>query len=429
MKAWPLKVLGLSYRGAPVELRERFYKEEHEITQLLLQLKEMCGIEEAMILSTCHRTEFYYVSESVRRKEIAALLCLPQLEVSEEGSIFYEKNETAEAIQHLFSVAVGMDSQVIGEQHIFHQIKRAYQLSVEVELAGAYLHRLMHSVFYAHKCVSKQTAWYQGSASIAQASIHLLRSLIQGRRQMSLLILGAGEMGKETARDAQYVDEIEKVYIASRNFSKAEALAQAHAHKAVPLSEASTYAREVDIIISSLRRKEPFITHEVLQKRSPSTQYLIDMSVPRSISAEVERLPGVILYNIDEIRETNSHAQEKRLASRVEVEQIIQNVQEDFLNWCEGNSFSPTIQSFKDTLEQLRKEEMARHLKTLNPQDIQQVDKMTRSLIQRIIKYPILQLKEACKRGEADLVADQLRELFDLKQGESVEKAQSKSSS
>jgi glutamyl-tRNA reductase len=170
-----------------------------------------------------------------------------------------------------------------------------------------------------------------------------------------------------------------------------------------------------DIVISSVRLDSPLITKELLKNQSRSTvQYLIDLSVPRSIKKDVEQLDGVVMYDLDEIQQRANEALERRLAAVPDVKAIIADAIGDFNDWSKETIVSPTIHKLKKALEQIRKEEVARYAKKLNEQELKKVEQITASMMQKIIKLPVLQLKAACKRDEAETLIDVLNDLFNL---------------
>lgn len=416
MQIWPLKALGISYKSTPVQLREPFSRNEAEATQLLLQLRDLYAIEEALVLSTCGRTEVYYVSETDHSQAISTLLC-PSIKHNTSYKVaLYQKNTAETTAAHLFNVALGVDSQILGDQQILHQTKRAYQRSVDAGLAGPCLHRLMHSIFYTHKRVAKETNWCCGTASLSYAAVELLGTLLQEHKKAKILLLGIGEIGKDIARNLPYLCETANIYITNRSAHKATALAQHYGYQWVPFTEYPKYLKQMDALIVCTEQKKPIITKHMLQNRHAACMCLLDMSIPRGIASQVEELPGVLLYNIDDIKETTSRTLTERKASLSTLQSITQEAQEDFFIWCQEFALSPVIQRLKKALEQLRKEEIARYLKDLNTEESHKIDKITRSLVQRIIKYPVLQLKAACKRGEAHSITEVLNDLFDLEQ-------------
>lgn len=173
--------------------------------------------------------------------------------------------------------------------------------------------------------------------------------------------------------------------------------------------------KEADVVISSISRDTPFFTSEMIKRLEVlSYKFFIDLSVPRSIEPEVENIPGVLVYNIDTIQNKATAALEQRLASVLKVKQIIAESIEQFQDWTKEMVVSPTIHKLKNALENIRQEELARHLKKLTPEENKLIDDVTRNIMQKIIKLPVLQLKAACKRGEAETLIDVLNDLFNL---------------
>jgi glutamyl-tRNA reductase len=172
---------------------------------------------------------------------------------------------------------------------------------------------------------------------------------------------------------------------------------------------------KADVVISSVSGNEPLITFELMRDiKILSHKFLIDLSIPRSIEASVEAVPGAVLYNLDDIREKTDEAVEKRKASVPQVQSIIEQAIEEFEDWSKEMIVSPTIQKLKNTLEQIRREELARYLKNAKPEEAEKLEEMSRSLMQKILKYPVLQLKAACKRGDAETLSEILHDLFNL---------------
>ena len=173
--------------------------------------------------------------------------------------------------------------------------------------------------------------------------------------------------------------------------------------------------READVIVCSIMKSEPFITKEIVRKfEIPSYKLLLDLSVPRSIETSVEDVPGVILYNVDNIRSKASEVLEKRLAAVPQVEEIIQETIEEFYNWKKEMLVSPTINKLKQSLEQIRQEELSRYLKNIDEKDFILIDKITKSMMQKILKVPVVQLRAACKRDQAEEMIEIITDLFDL---------------
>jgi glutamyl-tRNA reductase len=183
----------------------------------------------------------------------------------------------------------------------------------------------------------------------------------------------------------------------------------------VPFENVWQEVKEADVVISSINAAEPFISKESLQKINIlNYKFLVDLSVPRSIEKTVEEIPGILLYNIDQIHGKASAALEKRMASIPKVKAIIEQAIAEFNDWSKEMLVSPTINKLKNALEQIRQEEITRYLKSMNEEEAKKVEMITKNIMQKIIKLPVLQLKAACKRGEAETLIDVLNDLFDL---------------
>jgi len=414
-KQAPFKALSLSHQRAPVEIRELIYLSPQSCSILLQLFQDTLGIQEMMVFSTCNRTEVYYVSEQDCSSTIIRLLCIEkQIPYTEELATYFDCMETEEAAAaHLFEVSMGLRSSVIGDLQISNQIKQAYSLSHDAGLAGPFLHRLMHTIFHANKRVQQETAYRDGAASVSYASAELAKEVTAVIPQPSVLVLGVGEMGRDVARNLDST-HFQQIHVANRTRSKAEALAQEIGATVIALQDISSHIDQYDVIISSLAVPTPFLNKAHFNPHHLANKFIIDLSVPRSIDANIEELPQVIVYNVDEIQAKTSYTLQKRLEAVPLVKKIIQESLHDFFSWRQQMSISPTIHKLKDSLEQIRKEELARFLKSASAKEAEMLEEVTKSLINKIVKLPVLRLKAACKRGEEESLIGVLNDLFNL---------------
>lgn len=410
------RAISLSYKNAPVEIREVIALDEGSIHSLLVKLKDFFSITDTLILSTCNRTEVYYSHELDISAEIIKLIGLEKdlTNVVDYLDYFTLLNEDKEAIEHLFKVAVGLEAQVVGDMQIANQVKRAYQASADLDMAGPFLHRLMHTIFFTNKRVVQETAFRDGAASVSYAAVELIEELTSNTYQPRVLLIGVGEIGEDVAKNMVHIPEA-KVTITNRTFSKAEDLAQELGFDVIPFEDCFEAMKNADVVVSSIMKSEPFITKALVKSMEiPSYKLFVDLSVPRSIETTIEDVPGVLLYNVDNIRSKASETLEKRLASIPQVEKIIDESIDDFFNWKKEMMVSPTINKLKNALEQIRQEEMSRFLKNADEKQIAIIDKVTKSMMQKILKVPVVQLRAACQRDDADKMVDILSDLFDL---------------
>ncbi len=414
------KSISLTYKNSPLAVREQVALNEEEVIQLLRQIKTYTDAQDVLVLSTCNRTEVYYASEQILDDDIIKLMgMLKGFSDTASLSDYFERiHHHQEAIRHLFYVCIGLDAQVVGDMQITNQVKRAYQATADEDMAGPFLHRLMHTIFFTNKRVVQETGFRDGAASVSYAASELVRDLALDLVNPKILIVGLGEIGSDVCKNLGEANErgrLTQVTIANRTQAKAEAIAEVYGFHTLPFSEVQQAIREADIVISSVSMPAPLITKSLMaQNDLLSYKYFIDLAVPRSVEASVEDITGALVYNIDDIKAKANEALQKRLEAIPHVKAIIEEALSDMKEWAQEMAVSPTIHRLKNALEQIRQEEIARYLKGLNEKEAKYVDKITKGMMQKIIKLPVLQLKAACKRGEAETLIDVLNDLFDL---------------
>ncbi|KAA0991838.1 glutamyl-tRNA reductase [Dyadobacter aurulentus] len=407
------KLISLSHRNAPLAIREQLALNEAEAKSIMLRLKDFFDVSDVLVVSTCNRTEIYYSASSDLNEDIIKLLLIEKGIVDTDlFKAYFESFEDGElAVQHLFQVATGLQSQVVGDMQIPNQIKHAYQWSADMNMAGPFLHRLLHTIFFANKRVAQETFFRDGAASISYAAVEMLEGLMPNPK---ILIVGLGEIGTDVCKNLAENANAD-VTLVNRTRSKSDELGVSLGFRVVDFSEIETEISRADIIVSSIARNEPFFTKEMMVRlRGMSFKYFIDLSVPRSVSPEVEEIPGVMLYTIDSIRSKADAALHRRLGAVPHVREIIDEAVLEFNDWSREMVVSPTIQKLKGALEQIRKEELTRFTKNLSDLELEKVERITTSMMQKILKLPVLQLKAACKRGEAETLIDVLNDLFNL---------------
>ena len=407
------KALILTYKTAPVAVREQVSLTETESKRFLNFLRDYSSATDVLIVSTCNRTEIYYCSP----KDLSADI-FKALKIIKNPSEAFEDHFIAiggnDAIQHLFEVGIGLDAQVIGDLQICGQVKNAYQWSADENMAGPFLHRLMHTIFFANKRVVQETSFRDGAASISYAAKALTEDLIAGIKNPKIVIVGVGEIGRDFCLNLVNSD-IKNITILNRTIEKAEKLASKCGFSFAGIDKLREELATADVVVSSVSGAQPLINRELLSDiKIVSHKFFVDLSMPRSVDPAVEEIPGIIVYNLDNIQEKTNEALVKRRASVPHVQSIVSQAIEEFGEWSKEMIVSPTIQKLKNSLEQIRKEELARFVKNAKPEEAEKLDEMSRSLMQKILKYPVLQLKAACKRGDAESVSEILNELFNL---------------
>jgi glutamyl-tRNA reductase len=283
-------------------------------------------------------------------------------------------------------------------------------------MAGPFLHRLLHSIFFTNKKVVQETSFRDGAASVSYAAAELVDGLTSDINQPKVLVVGLGEIGTDVCKNLAANKNID-ITITNRTLHTAQEIAAEYSLKVVAFENVWEAISSSDVVICSIAKSEPFIRKELVEKLNIlSFKYFIDLSVPRSIESSVEEVPGALVYNIDDIQNKATEALQKRIQSIDKVKQIIAGALAEFNEWTNETAVSPTINKFKNALEQIRQEEMARYMKQLTAEEAEKFDKITKGMMQKIVKLPVLQLKAACKRGEAETLIDVLNDLFNLEQ-------------
>ncbi len=387
----------------------------------MLRLRDIVNLNELLVVSTCNRTEVYFTVADASvdlTTDVARLLLIEKGLTDTDQYLPYFTLMTShdEAVRHLFEVCVGLHSQVVGDMQIPNQVKQAYQWSADLGLAGPFLHRLMHTIFFTNKRVAQETAFRNGAASVSYAAVELIEELVGEHQNPAILVVGLGEIGTDVCENF-VARKYTRITLCNRTRAKADVLARKHDFAVADLDCLTDEIRRADVIISSVQCDEPLITPTLLYNLDVLTyKYFIDLSVPRSVDAAVEQIPGVLVYNVDHIRARADEALHQRMAAIPQVEAIVTQSVTEFGDWSKEMVVSPTINKLKNALEQIRKDELARHLKYLTSDESEKIDRITRGMMQKIIKLPVLQLKAACKRGEAETLIDVLNDLFNLEQ-------------
>jgi glutamyl-tRNA reductase len=403
--------IGISHQTTPIEVRESLAFSESDAGEFLNHLKDVHGFLDLVLLSTCNRTEIYYTSDEDHDKDIIAQLTFFKGVQKQDVSRYFFHKNGINAVNHLYRVSMGLDAKVLGDIQISHQVKRAYQLSADLGLAGPFLHRIMHSIFYANKRVVQETEFRDGAASVSYAATELVHQFIENFSRAKILLLGIGEIGRDVADNLRGIEA--DVTISNRTLSKAENLAHILGFQLEDFHKSIGKLDDFDVIICSTSGGQ-LIDPSLFHKKSFTQKLVIDLAVPRSVDPDLENQPGFLLYNIDQIEEKTSDVLKKRKKAVADVELIVSETIVDLTEWAKDMEVSPTIKKLKSALEKIRQEEVARFLKKADDREYELVDKVTKNIIQKVIKLPVLQLKAACKRGEAETLVDVLNDLFDL---------------
>jgi glutamyl-tRNA reductase len=324
--------VGLSHHTANVETRERFIG--HAEIDRVLRLNTGCS--EALFLTTCNRVEVYAASEEpIPTEQIAHCLLSAGASLGEEMAAFY-RHEAQQCVRHLFRVASGLDSMVIGETEILGQAKKAYAAARESGAAGPFLHRLFQRAFRVAKQVRTRTEITRGSVSVGSVAVDLAEQIFGNFETRKVLLLGAGEASERTAR-ALVKRGVRDLRVSNRSIERAEALAAQVGGRPVAMESWETHCREVDILVSSTASPTPIVTREnlapLLHDRVNRPLFIIDIAVPRDVAPDVNEMEGVFLYDIDSLQSIAQKSLAQRRQQIAAGEEIIASHVDEFSGW------------------------------------------------------------------------------------------------
>jgi len=419
--ALELFIVGLNHQTAPVEVRERLAFAESDVIPALSQLKEGApSVAEAAVLSTCNRVELVAVSSQAARaaQELRSFLALDRRVDAEtfEGALYHL--EGREAVRHLFRVGASLDSMVLGEPQILGQLKLAYTQAVRAGTLGMILHRTFHRAFSVAKRVRKGTLIGHGAVSVSSAAVSLAREVFDSLKDKSVMLLGAGQMAELTARQMMKLG-VQSLLIVNRTFERAAALARELGGTAVTFENYKPYLKIADVLIGSAATARPLLALEdvepILRERRYRPMFLIDLGVPRNFHEGLSTLENVYLYNIDDLgmAVANSRAEREREAEKAEA--FVAEEVEGFWRWLGGLELVPTIKDIRSNIDRLRGIEFERHrawLATLQPDERDHIESLTRGISNKILHQVMTELRRANGSVDGVYAADIARRLL-----------------
>lgn len=406
------KVLSINHKLAPVEIREQFTMTPNECSDFLCLLRDTLGLSEGLVVSTCNRTEIYINHDDTTNTEVYKLLCATKAIKSSGGlEEYFVFHEGTDAINHLYNVAIGLDSQVLGDIQIFGQVKQSYQLATDLEMAGPFLHRLMHSIFNVHKKVSQQTKFKTGAASISYNAVKLLSSNTILSKDVKILISGTGSIGTATAKNLLKCGYT-NVTLTNRTIAKAQEIGKVCGFDVIEFEYHKSHLQNYDVLVSSVGSADFYSAKDL---KIAGLVAAIDLSAPRSITNDGDG-SNLRLFDIDDVGNMRDDTLSVRTSEVVKVTDLIQSGMMEFVAWSEEMNATGSIKTFKNSLENIRKECIKANLKRMSSKELQMVELVTSQFINKIVQKPIIKLKQECKRNNADQLSEVLIELFDLNQ-------------
>ncbi|RKY92934.1 glutamyl-tRNA reductase [candidate division KSB1 bacterium] len=413
-------VSGINYRTAPVEIRERLSFDEGASKRALRGLVSSGLVREGLLLSTCNRTEIYGVVENQKcfNGRISKFIIeSSQINSKIDPSIFYQYVDT-EAVRHLFRVAAGLDSMVIGEAQILGQVKQAYSWAVEVKSTGSVLNKLFHHTFCVGKRVRTETRIGEGAVSVGSVAADLAKKIFRELSDKTVLIIGAGKMALQTVLHLKETG-VKNLLVSNRTMSKVERIAIEVGGEVIPYHHLERGLVQSDVVISSTASAQPILTaenlHPIMMQRKNRPLFLIDIAVPRDISVEVRKLYNVYLYNIDDLQSVAQKNLGERKKEIPKAEHIVSEEVGRFMAWYDSLTALPTIQMLQQHFEEIRRSEVKRNRKYFAKEDWEQMELFSKSLLRKFLHYPIMRLK-SCSESRQVCHKCTVRQVFGLEE-------------
>ena len=422
-----LLLVGISHRTAPVELRERVDFQARGLQGALRALAERGSTHESVVVSTCNRAELYVACDETdpTRQDLVRFLSdyndLPAADVTPH---VYEVADL-DAARHLFRVAAGLDSLVVGEPQILGQVKEAHTVASEVHTAGPVLNRLFHASFAVGKRVRTETGLGSGAVSVSYAAVALARKIFGDLSGRNVVVLGAGEMGKLTAIHMKAQD-VRHITIVSRTMAHAARTAEAiGGASAAPWTDLDTALAASDIVITATGAANPILTkahiEAVMRPRRNRPLFIIDIAMPRDVEAAAGEIEEVFLYNLDDLQATVRENLARRASEVSRAETIVNEEVDKFAAWFRSRGAIPTVVALRERFEAIRRAELERldfKLSTLPPEARARVDEITHLIVEKLLLTPTEQLKSLSDAETVSMYTEALTRLFALAEDE-----------
>jgi glutamyl-tRNA reductase len=415
-------VIGLNHRTAPLELLERMAVDDVELAKALHDLCTREHVSEALVLSTCNRTEVYAVAERFHGaySDIRSFLAESSFLAPDEFSDHLYVHYDSAAAAHLMAVTSGLDSAVLGESEIQGQVKLAWERARDEGAAGPTLNLLLRHALEAGKRARTETGIARNIASVSQAAVAMADERLGGLAGRTVLVVGAGEMG-EGMVVALAGAGVDSVLVANRTQANADALAARVGGRSVPLGDLPAHLGAVDLLLTSTGSRAPLLDRSDLElamaARADRPLLVVDIAVPRDVDPAVAQVGGVTLLDIDDLRRFAAIGVAGRRREVAAVEAVLSDELERYLGATSAREVAPMIVALRERAETVRTAELERfrsRCDDLSPRQLDLVDAVTRGLVAKLLHQPTVVLKDAAGSARGDRLVAALRELFEI---------------
>lgn len=402
--------IGINHWDAPVELREKFSLNDQQ-KRALLQGAGREGVSSLFVISTCNRTEI--IAQGTTPHELVRLLTTYSNGSLDEFHKYGFEHEGRRAAEHLFKVATGLDSQILGDLQIIKQVKEGYELSSSLEMVDGPLHRLMQHVFRAHKRSRNETSLGNGAATVAYAAVKFAIRTFENLANRNILLVGTGKIGKVTCKNLVNLGA-SKLTLVNRSRERADFVAGRFNLQVADMEQLPEQIADADLVIVATGASDPVIRmeHMELSRKSPSLKVMLDLSVPRNIDPAVGELEFVDVANMDMLSDVTDEAYRRREKEVPLVKKIIEQELCQYELWLGEQRVVPTIKALIRKFDAIRYEELDFFRNKLSNGDVEKVENLTRRIVNKIAAYSIEHLRD---HHESDEVARVVEEMFKLK--------------
>jgi len=415
-----IAVVGLSHKTADVELREKLAFNGPKLEEGLLKIRELPGVKEAAILSTCNRVEIYLTVADLQQAFTLLKDFLVQFfdlrRDSLDTALYLHDDMTA--VKHIFRVASSLDSMVLGEPQILGQLKDAFDFALEKKTTGALLNRLLKKSISVAKRVRTETRIASSAVSISFAAVELAKKIFTDLSGKSFMLLGAGEMAELAAKHMMN-NGIKEIAVANRTFERGCELAHEFNGKAIRFEEFPERLAHTDILICSTGAPAYVLLKEHMQKamkaRKQKPVFLIDISVPRNIDPAINDMDNVYLYNVDDLNDVVDTNKQERQKEAEKAEEIVEEEIEIFNKWLSSLDSVPTVVALREKAEVIRKEELERFMNRfpgLGEKERKAVEGLSSAIMNKLIHGPTIALKDDSE--DKDVMIAVIRRLYGL---------------
>ena len=381
--------VGLSYKKADAEMRGKFSLDDQAKNNLLLQAKAE-GIDSLIVTSTCNRTEIYGFAQ--HPFQLIKLLCENSQGTVEDFQKVAFVYKNSDAVNHMFRVGTGLDSQILGDFEIISQLKNAFVISKELNLVNAYLERLVNAVIQASRKIKNETEISSGATSVSFASVQYIFKNVTDIASKNILLFGTGKIGRNTCENLVKHTKHEQITLINRTKEKAEKLAKKLDVIVKEYADLQIELQKADVVVVATGAQNPTVDKAILNLKKPLL--ILDLSIPKNVNENVRDLEGVTLVHMDELSQITDETLENRKKHIPAAEAIIEEIKDEFMAWTKQRKFAPTIHALKAKLNTIKEGELNFQRKKLANFDEEQAELITTRIIQKITNHFANHLKD-----------------------------------